>query len=120
MSKVTTIQFTPSTTNTDGTTMSAADQAALKYTAYIDTVNPPKAAYQIPAAALTKITNPVANGPTVQALFSALTPPFVPADGTAYWVALTETDAEGSSAQTTPVTFTNTSVPNSPLALTLV
>lgn len=113
MARVTKLEWTPPTSNADGTPLSAADAAAMTYTAQIDVINPPVKSYPIPAAAVKPLSPPASSGATVSAAFSDIG--FTPADGVPYFVTITATDTEGTSAPTAVVSFTNIAVPSAPL-----
>ena len=117
MSNVSKLVWTPPTTNADGTPISPADAAALTYTAYIDTVNPPVKAYPIPPGAIVKLSPPAENGATMSVTAAGLG--FIPTDGVTYYVAITATDTEGTSAQSAAASFTNKAVPSAPLDFSL-
>jgi hypothetical protein len=44
---------------------------------------------------------------------------FIPTDGVTYYVAITATDTEGTSAQSAAASFTNKAVPSAPLDFSL-
>ena len=89
------LSFQAPTTNTDG----SAITEALSYVAFIDTVNPPVKSYAVPAA---NVAAAVAGLITVT--FAQLG--FAPVDGTEYFVDVVATDADGNSAPSASINFT--------------
>lgn len=106
MTVQTQIQFNAPTANTDG----SAITEALSYVALIDTVNPPVKSYAVPAA---QVAAAVAGLVTVT--FAELG--FVPVKNTDYFVSVTATDTDGTSADATVDTFKYAVVPNAPTGL---
>jgi hypothetical protein len=106
MTPQTKIQFTPATTYTDGTPIPAG--TVLSYVALIDTVNPPIAAFPVPAADVAAET-----GGVITSLFTELG--FKPVPGVTYFAAVTEASGAAVSADSAIVTFTYpVEVPNAP------
>lgn len=104
MSTQTQLSFDVPTTNSDGSTISEP----LSYTALIDTVNPPVKSYPVPSTAV--ITSGV-----VSVTFAQLG--FAPVKSTDYFVEVTATDADGTSAPSTVLGFAYSVVPNAPTGL---
>jgi hypothetical protein len=100
------ISFNAVTTATDGTTLTEP----VSYNALIDTVNPPVKSYAVPAA---NVTAAVAGVITVT--FAQLG--FTPTDDVTYYVDVTATDADGTSAPSSVVSFVNKAVPAAPTGL---
>jgi hypothetical protein len=100
------ISFNAVTTAADGSALTEP----VSYTAFIDTANPPVKSFAVPAA---NVTAAVAGVITVT--FAALG--FVPVNDTPYFVDVTATDADGTSAPSDIVTFTNKVVPSAPTGL---
>lgn len=98
------ISFIVPTTNADGSPITEA----LSFTALIDTVNPPVKAYAVPATAT--ITSGVCT-----VTFAQLG--FAPVNGTTYFAEVTATDASGTSAPSSEVTFTYAVPPSAPTGL---
>jgi hypothetical protein len=116
MATATKLVWTPNAQASDGSSLTAAELAALTFTVQIDTVSPPVKSYQIPTSAINSVPAASGSGTQLTALFSALNPPFVPVDGVQYFAQIEETDDQGTSAPSAIVTFTNTAVPGAPLA----
>jgi hypothetical protein len=106
--------FVPATTNTDGSTLTAAQIAALTFTVYADTVSPPVKSYAV--AASTAIADETSG--TVTIPFSAIG--FVPLANTEYYCTITESNGSLTSIQSNPIqTFTNVVNPNSPTGFSI-
>lgn len=101
------ISFVLPTANTDGSPITEA----LTGIALIDTVNPPVKAYPIPASV-------VSVAGVLTATFAQLG--FVPVPGTDYFAAAEVSDADGTSALSSPVvSFKYEVVPNAPTGFTV-
>ena len=104
------IQFTESTTYTDGTAIPAG--TALSYNVLIDTVNPPVKAYPVPAA---NVAAAAAGVITVK--FTDIE--FVPVNNVEYFVAATEASGTAVSADSNVATFTQVVPPSPPTNLSV-
>lgn len=100
------VSFTAVTTATDGSALTEP----VNYAVQIDTVSPPVKSYPVPAA-----NAAAAVAGTITATFAQLG--FTPVEDTPYFVDVTATDADGTSAPSGIVTFTNKAVPNVPTGL---
>lgn len=100
------VSFTLPTANTDGTPIAEALTEAV----FIDTVNPPVKSYAVPAS-----VTPVAGVLTVT--FVQLG--FTPVPGTDYFAAAEVSDADGTSAMSSVVSFKFEVVPNAPTGFTV-
>jgi hypothetical protein len=109
------ISFDTTLTGKDQTgavvTLSAADVAALVYTAFIDTVNPPVKSYPIPAAFIIGTVN--ANG-SVHVTVDAASLGVVVQDNVPYFIALQDSLGTNVSAETSILTFTQVITPDPP------
>lgn len=106
MSAQTQLQFSVPTTNTDG----SAIVEPLSFTAFIDSISPPIKSFAVPAANVT-----AAVGGVVTVTFAQLG--FAPVKGTDYFVDVTATDADGTSAPSAILGFAYSVVPNAPTGL---
>lgn len=93
-------------------TLSPSDVAALKYTAYIDTVNPPVKAYPIPPA---KIVGPAnLNGSVRVTIDAAADLGVTVEDNVEYFIDLKDSIGNVVSAATQVLTFTEVVTPDPP------
>jgi hypothetical protein len=106
MSTQTTLSFAAPTLNTDNLPLTEP----LTYTAYIDTVNPPVKSFAVPAA---NIAAAVAG--IITATFAQLG--FTPVKNVDYFVDVTATDADGTSAPSAIVQFAYSVAPKGPTGL---
>jgi hypothetical protein len=106
MSIQTQLSFSVPTTNDDGSAISEP----LSFVAFIDSVSPPVKSYPVPAANVA-----AAVGGVITAKFSELG--FAPVKGTDYFVDVTATDADGTSAPSAILGFAYSVVPNAPTGL---
>lgn len=110
------ISFDTTVTGKDssGTTvaLSPADIAALTYTAYIDTVNPPVKAYPIPSAKIVGPANP--NGSVRVTVDAVADLGVTVVDNTQYFIDLKDSIGNAVSAATQVMTFTEVVTPDPP------
>jgi hypothetical protein len=100
--------FVPSSTNTDGSSLTTAQVAALTFTLYADTVNPPVKSFAV--AAGVAVADEVAG--TVTIPFASIG--FAPVANTEYFAAVTETNVTVTSPMSNVLNFTDVVAPNAP------
>lgn len=111
------IAFDTPLAGTDSTgaavTLTAAQEAALTFTVFVDTVNPPVKSYPVPAANITAATAN-ANGSKRVTVDAVKDLGLTIVAGTEYFVAVQDALGAAISAETTVLTFTDVVTPGAP------